>query len=108
MVKNPPANEGDSIQSLGQEDTLEWGLATHSSILAWRLLWTGQESLEGYSMEGHKEADTTELLSIAQHSILGEYRFQKSHDFVVSLVMSPGTRVVLGPWHLLRKGLLDD
>ena len=43
MVKNPPANAGDvrdSVQSLGQEDPLEEGMATHSSILAWRIPWT--------------------------------------------------------------------
>ena len=42
MVKKPLANEGDvidksSVQSLGQEDPLEEGMATHSSILAWRI-----------------------------------------------------------------------
>ena len=42
MVKNPPANAGDiryvgSI--LGQEDSLEEGMATHCSILAWRISW---------------------------------------------------------------------
>ena len=31
---------GDLVQSLGQEDPLEEGVATHSSILAWRILWT--------------------------------------------------------------------
>ena len=43
MVKNLPANAGDSrvaIQSLGQEDPLEMGMATHSNILAWRIPWT--------------------------------------------------------------------
>ena len=43
MVKNLPANAGDirdSVRSLGQEDPLEEGLATHSSILAWRIPWT--------------------------------------------------------------------
>ena len=43
MVKNPPANAGDirdSVRSLGQEDPLEEGMATHSSILAWRIPWT--------------------------------------------------------------------
>ena len=41
--KNPPANAGDrrdKVQSLGWEDPLEEGMATHSSILAWRILWT--------------------------------------------------------------------
>ena len=40
VVKNPPASEGDMVQSLGQEDPLEKGTATHSSILAWRIPWT--------------------------------------------------------------------
>ena len=40
MVKNPPANAGTLetwVQSLGWEDPLEVGMATHSSILAWRI-----------------------------------------------------------------------
>ena len=37
MVKNLPAMEGTRVQSLGQEDSLEKGMATHSSILAWRI-----------------------------------------------------------------------
>ena len=43
VVKNPPANAGDIkmwVQSLGQEDPLEKGIATHSSILAWKISWT--------------------------------------------------------------------
>ena len=44
VVKNPPANAGEArdtwIQSLGQEDSLEKEMATHSSILAWRTPWT--------------------------------------------------------------------
>ena len=43
VVKNLPANAGDtrdSVPSLGREDPLEEGLATHSSILAWETPWT--------------------------------------------------------------------
>ena len=40
------------VPSLGQEDPLEKGMATHSSILAWRVLW--QRSLEGYSPWGRR------------------------------------------------------
>ena len=40
MVKNPPVMQETWIQSLGQEDPLEKEMATHSSILAWRLPWT--------------------------------------------------------------------
>ena len=43
VIKNPPASEGDvktGVPSLGEEDPLEEGMATHSSILAWRIPWT--------------------------------------------------------------------
>ena len=39
-VKNPPALQETQIKSLGQKDPLEKGMATHFSILAWRILWT--------------------------------------------------------------------
>ena len=40
IVKNLPAMQETQISSLGQEDPLEEGMATHSSILAWRIPWT--------------------------------------------------------------------
>ena len=40
MVKNLPAMQETQIQFLGQEEPLEKGVATHSSILAWRIPWT--------------------------------------------------------------------
>ena len=40
MVKNLPAMQETPVQFLGQEDPLEKGKATHSSILAWRIPWT--------------------------------------------------------------------
>ena len=46
------------IQPLGQEDPLEEGMATHSSILAWRIPWT--EKHGGLQFIGHKELDVTE------------------------------------------------
>ena len=58
MVKNPPAVWETKVQSLGWEDPLEEGMATHSNILAWRI--HGQRSLLGYSTWGHKELDMTE------------------------------------------------
>jgi len=39
MVKNLPAMQYTRVQSLGREDLLEKGMATHSSILAWRIPW---------------------------------------------------------------------
>ena len=40
MVKNLPAVQETWVQSMGQEDPLEEGMATQSSILAWRIPWT--------------------------------------------------------------------
>ena len=40
MVKNPFAMQETRVQSLGREDPLEEGMATHSSVLAWRIPWT--------------------------------------------------------------------
>ena len=49
------------VQSLGQEDPLEKEMATHSSILAWRIPWTEKPGA-GYSPWGGKEQDKTERL----------------------------------------------
>ena len=45
-VKSQPAMWETQVQSLDQEDPLEKGMATHSSILAWRILWT-EEPVHG-------------------------------------------------------------
>ena len=56
MVKNPPAKQETQVQSLGWEDVLEEGMATHSSVLAWRTPWTeepgGSQSM-GLERGGH-------------------------------------------------------
>ena len=52
-VKNLTAMQEIQVQSLSQEDPLEKGMATHSSILAWRIPCT--EELEGCSPRGRKE-----------------------------------------------------
>ena len=56
-VKNPPARQETLVQSLGWEDPLEEGMATHSSILAWRIAmdegaWRSAESM-GLQRGGH-------------------------------------------------------
>ena len=40
MVKNLPVTQEMGVQSLGQEEPLEKGMATHSNVLAWRIPWT--------------------------------------------------------------------
>ena len=63
MVKNLPATQETWVGSLGQEDPLEKGMATHSSILAWRVPWT--EEPGRLQLQGHKESDTTEQLTLS-------------------------------------------
>ena len=50
MVKNPLAMQEIHVQSLGWEDPLEKGMATHSSILAWRISWA--DELDGLQSMG--------------------------------------------------------
>ena len=57
-VKRLPAMWETWVQSLGREDPLEKEMATHSSILAWKIPWT--ESLVGYRPRGHKASGMTE------------------------------------------------
>ena len=61
VVKNLPAMQETQetwVQSLGWEVPLEEGMATHSTVLAWRIPWT--EEPGGLQSMGRKESDTTE------------------------------------------------
>ena len=62
MVKNLPAIQGTRVPSLGGEEPLEEGMATHSSIPAWK---NPQRSLAGYCLWGCKELDMTERLTFS-------------------------------------------
>ena len=61
MVKNPPVMQETWVRSLGQEDPLEKGTATHSSILAWKIP-MDRGTWRGYSPWGQKESDMIEQL----------------------------------------------
>ena len=60
MVKNPPALWETWVRSLGWEDPLEKEMATHSSILAWKISWT--EESGGLQSMGSQRLGTTERL----------------------------------------------
>ena len=62
-VKNLPAMQETLVQSLGWEDPLKKGMATHCSILAWRIPWT-EERGELQSMGS--QSDTTEGLTLSR------------------------------------------
>ena len=61
LIKNLPASAGDEGSILGQDDPLEEEMATHSSILAWRIPWTrepGRLQSMGSQRAGHDLATT--------------------------------------------------
>ena len=61
LAKNPPAMQVTPVQSLGQEDPLEERMATHSSVLAWKIPWT--EEPGGLQSMGLQKLDMTEQLN---------------------------------------------
>ena len=75
-VKNLPAMQETQVQSLGQEDPVEKGMATHSGILAWRIPW----SLAGCSPQDRKELDTTEWLT---QRLIRYYSIQNTFNFFI-------------------------
>ena len=90
-VKRLSAMQETWVQFLGQEDPLEKEMATHSSILAWRIC--GWRRLVGYSPRGCKELDTTEWLhftslhftwvpSCLSDRIMNTVKMSKLHKFI--------------------------
>ena len=66
MVKNPPAMQETQVQSLGWEDALEKGEATHSSVLTWRLL-------------GTEEPSGLQSMGLQSQTLLSNYHFHFSY-----------------------------
>ena len=62
MVKSPPASAGNPVRSPGQEDPLEKEMATHSSVLAWRIPWTEKA---GGLQSMRSQSDTSEQLTLS-------------------------------------------
>ena len=80
-VKNLPGMQETWIQSLGQEDLLKKGMATHPSILAWRILWTEDPSRlqsMGLQQVGHDWATNTDILTHGRSML----SFVRSHQTV--------------------------
>ena len=91
MVKTLPAMQETRVPSPGGEDPLEKEMATHSSILAWRIPYR-QRSLAGYSLWGRKQSDTTvqgipasNLLFRADYQCLKIRRAYMKSSFLASL-----------------------
>ena len=88
MVKNLPAMWKMQVWSLREEDPLEKGMATHYSILAWRIPWT--EEPDGYSPWGRKESDMTSVLPM---NIQGWFPLRLTA--LISLLSQEVSRVLL-------------
>ena len=76
MVKNLPTMQETQVQSLGWEDPLEKGMATCSSILAWRIPWTEEPgTLQSIG------SDMTEKLTLYLHYIIHKIASRRVTDF---------------------------
>ena len=77
LVKNPPAMQESWVRSLGWEDLLEEGMATHSSVLSWRI--PGTEEPGGLQPTGsqrvrHDRATEHSTTFVITHFSLGKYK----------------------------------
>ena len=95
MVKNPPAMQETWVRPLGWEDFLEEGMATHSSILAWRIPRT--EELDELQPMGLKESDTMSDLA-------GTQAESCYHPSPPSDVLYPNHQNL---WLYMAKGILE-
>ena len=92
MVRNLPAMQETRVQSLGREDPLEKGMATHSSILAWRIPRTEEPS----GLWDSKESDTTEQLTLFGAYQVAQWRRQWQLTPVLLPGESQGQRSLVG------------
>ena len=100
-VKNPPAKWETRVQSLGQEDPLEEGMATNSSILAWRI----PLDRAAWWATGHRvaESDVTQQLTLSL-SLMS----LKSQDYVLFISIYPAPFTVTCVKHMLNNYFLDE
>ena len=90
MVKNPPAMQETRVRSLGQEDPLEKGMATHSSILAWRIPWTeetGRLLFMGSQRVRHDQATNVFTFMWIWAAILANTKEYANHQTIHSSPM---------------------
>ena len=103
LVKNLPAVWETWVQSLGWEDLLEKGKATHSSILAWKIPWT---------LWGRKESDTTEWLSLSLYFFIVQWCWVYSHccstDLQNFFILHSWNSLPIKQQHLISHSILPQ
>ena len=107
MVKNLSAMQETWVQSLGQEDPLEKGMATHSSILAWRIPWTEEDDRlqsVGSQRVGHDWATFTFftecICSVLKTIYMGGYMVSPSLEVCVRTPLRAGFIENSNHWRL--------
>ena len=101
IVKNLPVRQETWVQSLGWEDPLEEGMATHSSILTWKIP-MDKRSLVGCSRWGRPESDMAERLRQLRPFNVGKNSLFNKFCWEPSALQSWGTGVIL-----MREGHLS-
>ena len=105
IIKNPPAMQETWVRSLGWEDLLEKGTATHSTILAWRIPWT--EEAGGLQSMGSQRVshDRSNLARMHAGTFLaGQWlRLCTSTAGVEGLIPSQGTEILPAAQHSQKK-----
>ena len=81
MGKESTCNAGDAVLSLGQENPLEKGLGTHSSILAWRIPWT-EEPGNLQSIGSQSQTEMTWHPHIVKHPIKHTHTYIYTHTLM--------------------------
>ena len=85
MVKNPPAMQEIWVRSLSQEDPLEKEIATHFSILAWRISWTGEPGgLQSMGLQriGHDRATNNLAFTYFENAVALDLLLQLLYIFI--------------------------
>ena len=91
MVKNLPAIQETHLRSLGPEDPLENGMATHSSILTWKIPWTEQSGrLQSMRLQRVRHDGATSTCTIGEKRLIN----QKSRYLIETVMEITGARLV--------------
>ena len=86
LVKNLPAMQETWVRSLGQEDPLEKAMATHTSILAWRIPWTEELGRQDSSVENSQNSPQSPVPFIAE----GRFALERRPKFVLKKELLAG------------------
>ena len=87
MVKNLPAMQETQVGYLGGEDPLEKGMATHSSILAWRIPWTEEAGrLQSMGPQSQTQLSTTQYKNVPDTDIVIRDRVLNRTDIFSALM----------------------